>query len=396
MPKYLIWLTFGAFAIGTEAYMVAGILPLMADGLHVSVALAGQFVTVFAIGYAVGSPLLTVATSGANRKSILLGSIAVFGVANLLAALAPTYGWLMGSRVLLGLSAGTFFPTAGSYAAMAVAPTRRGRALALIYTGLTVATVAGAPLGTALGERLGWRAPFFGVAFLSTVALAGIAVGLPQVPTPPAVSLRDRLKLVVRPDILSVLVLTVIALTGAFALYTYFSPLMTSIAGFEGDSIAYMLALFGVGAASGNFFGGYAADRWNVRRILRVVFALIAVDWAVLSLCGELGLPTAITRLVVGITVLLWGFISWTLPAIQQYRLVSLAGPLAPIALSLNSSAIYFGIGFGAVLGSIVIASGPVVLLGWAGVACSLLALAWLAMPLGGAVAKAVRAGTAD
>lgn len=396
MPRYLIWLTVGAFAIGTEGYMIAGILPLMAADLQVSVPVAGHVVTVFAIGYALGSPLLTVATGGIDRKLVILGTITVFGVANLLAAAAANYAWLMVSRVLLGLAAGTFFPTASGFAAMAVPPAQRGRALALIYSGLTLATVFGVPLGTALGERLGWRATFVGVALLSAIALIGIAAGFPRVQSPPVTSLADRLKLAVRPDILSVLVLTVIALTGAFAVYTYFAPFLTKITGLEGDAIALVLLLFGVGAAAGNFFGGYAADKWSIRWFLLSSLALIAADFAVLSLLGELQLSMAITRPAAVIAVFLWGFISWSMPAIQQFRLVSLSGPLAPIALSLNSSAIYLGIGAGSVLGSVVIASGSVASLGWAGAACAVLAWIWLAAPLGRGAPKVRQAGAAE
>jgi predicted MFS family arabinose efflux permease len=388
MPRYLIWLTIGAFAIGTEAYMIAGILPLMAEDLRVSVSITGQLVTVFAVGYAVGSPILTVVTAGMDRKRLILGTLALFGVANLLASVAPNYGWLMVSRVLLGVGAGTFFPAAGGLAAMAVPAAQRGRALALIYSGLTLATVFGVPLGTALGERLGWRATFIAVAVLSALALLGIAAGLPRVATPPVASLGDRLKLAARRDIQSVLALTVIALTGGFAVYTYFAPFLETIGGFQGDTLALVLLLFGVGAASGNFFGGYAADKWNIRRFLMTMLLLSTIVFAGLSLLGQHWLPIAVIRPLAVVAVFLWGFISWSMPSIQQFRLVSLSGPLAPIALSLNSSAIYLGIGLGAVLGSVVIASGSVASLGWAGAICAALAFLWVAAPIGFAAPK--------
>jgi predicted MFS family arabinose efflux permease len=380
MPRYLVWLVVGAFAIGTEGFMIAGILPLIAADLRVSTALAGQLVTAFALAYAIGSPSLTVATGRFDRKKVLLWSILSFGIANVLAAIAPSYGWLVASRILLGLAAGTFFPTASGYAAMAVAPALRGRALALIYSGLTIATIVGVPLGTAVAARLGWPATFIGVAVLSAIALVGIAAGLPRVPSPPVASLADRLNVAARSDMLSVLVLTVIGFAGYQAVYPYFAPLLTRMAGFEGDGIAVMLLVYGIAGAAGNFLGGYGADKWNVRRYLLIVLAVLVADYCAFAFIAERELPIGLARPAAAAFVFIWGLAGWMFPATQQYRLVRLAGPLAPIALSLNSSAIYLGTSIGAVLGSLVLASRPVASLGWAAAACYVFAFLWLAL----------------
>jgi predicted MFS family arabinose efflux permease len=302
-----------------------------------------------------------------------LWSILLFGIANVLAAVAASYGWLVASRILLGLGAGTFFPTAA-------APALRGRALALIYSGLTIATIVGVPLGTAVAARLGWRATFIGVAVLSVIALVGIAAGLPQVQNPPVASLADRMKVAARSDMVSVLVLTVIGFAGFQVVYPYFAPLLTRMAGFEGDGIAVMLLVYGIAGAAGNFLGGYGADKWNVRRYLLIVLAVLVADYCAFAFFAGRELPIGLARPAAAALVFIWGLAGWMFPATQQYRLVRLAGPLAPIALSLNSSAIYLGTSIGAVLGSLVLSSLPVASLGLAAAACYVFAFLWLAL----------------
>jgi predicted MFS family arabinose efflux permease len=382
MPRYLIWLTLGAFAIGTEGFMIAGLLPLMAADLAVSISVVGQIVTVFAIAYAAGSPVLAVVTGTYDRKVVLIVSITVFGLGNLLAAAAPNYICLMGARTLLGLAAGLFMPAASGYAAMTVAPELRGRALALIFAGQSIAVVLGVPFGTVLGQHLTWRATFLGVAALSAIAALGTAAQLVRVKNPPVASLADRIKLAGRPDILNVLVFTFVVFTGAFAIYTYIAPFDIAIAGFDVDAMPIILLLFGAGAAIGNFVGGYAGDKWNIPRFLLGVLAALISIYIGFSLCGQLHWPTAIAQPVVIAATFVWGILGFAIPSIQQLRLVRLAGPLAPIALSLNSSAIFLGISLGAALGSAVLASGSVSSLGWLGAGCEAFAFVWLAAPL--------------
>jgi predicted MFS family arabinose efflux permease len=382
MPRCLIWLTLGAFAIGTEGFMIAGLLPLMAADLSVSISVVGQIVTFFAISYAIGSPVLAVITGTYDRKLVLIASITVFGLGNLIAAAAPNYTCLVAARVLLGLSAGLFMPTASGYAAMAVAPDLRGRALALIFAGQSIAVVLGVPFGTMLGQYVTWRATFLAVAALSAVAALGTAAHLVRVENPPVASLGDRIKLAARPDIFGVLMLTFVPFTGAFAIYTYIAPFQIAIAGFDADAMPIILLLFGIGAAIGNVVGGYAGDKWNIRHFLMGVLAVLMTIYVGFSLCGQLHWPRAIAQPIVVAATFVWGVCSFAIPSIQQLRLVRLAGPLTPIALSLNSSAIFFGISLGAALGSAVLASGSVSSLGWLGAGFEAFAFVLLAAPL--------------
>lgn len=370
----LLWLALGAFAIGTESYALAGLLPAVAGDLGVSVAVAGQLITAFALAYALGSPLLAVATSGLNRRPVLLGSIAVFGIFNLLAAFAHSYTALFVARIGMALAAGTFMPAASAYA-IAVSPeARRGRALALIYSGLTFATVIGVPIGVLMGGRLGWRSVFFGAAALALVALVGLAFNLKHVARTAGVSLAERLTIARRPDVLNALAITVVALTGAFTVYTYLAPFLEQTTGLTGDTVALVLFLFGVGSSIGNLAAGAAADRFGADRVLRVVISALVVLFAALSLTAHL-LPPHTARWIIVPVIGLWGLVGFSFPATQQSRLAAMAPRLAPITISLNASAIYLGISLGAVLGSFVVAHHATADLGWVASACGAIAL---------------------
>ncbi|SHF69920.1 Predicted arabinose efflux permease, MFS family [Kaistia soli DSM 19436] len=364
MLRSLIWLSFGTFAIGTEGFMIAGILPAMASDLQVSVAMAGHLVTCFALVYAISAPLTAVATASLPRKPLLAASIAAFALANLVAAIAPGYWWLMGSRALLALSAAAFTPAATGTAAMIAAPEKRGRAIAIIYSGMTIAVVVGVPAGTILAEHLGWRATFIGVAGLAVLALIGIVSQLPQVAAPPAASLGTRLAVARRPEVLSILGLTVLAIAGAFTVSTYAGALLKDVFNVSPSMIAFALFVVGIGSAAGNFFGGYAADRWNQRRFITTILVTLAVDFVAISLAATFA-PDRAGLVVVVVALGIWGLFAWALPAVQQVRLVAVDPPLAAVSLSLNSSAIYLGTAAGATAGAAAIDLASVTAIGW-------------------------------
>lgn len=373
----LIALAIGAFAIGTESYMIAGLLPTLAADLRVSVPLAGQLITVFALAYAVGSPLLAVAAAGVDRRTLLLVSLGVFALFNTLAATATSYGFLMLARVGLALSAGTFMPAASAYAVAAAPEKLRGRALSIIYTGLTVATVIGVPAGVIIGGRFGWRQTFMVVAGLSLVALAGLALTLQPIRQPAAVSLRERIAIARRPDVLTALGVTVLTLTGAFSVYSYLAPFLQATTGISGSGLAIVLFLFGAGSALGNLVSGAASDRVGPTRIVTLVLTTLIGLFALLSLAGML-LPPHVAGWFIVPMLAVWGFVGWSFPAAQQARLVAMEPRLAPITLSLNASAIYLGVSLGAVIGSLIVAHGALMGLGWVGAGCETAAVGTL------------------
>ncbi len=370
----LFCLALGAFAIGTEGYVVAGVLPTIASDLGITLPLAGQLITAFALTYAIGSPLIAVATGAMERRRLLLVSIASFGVFNLLAASAHTYALLLTARIGLGLSAGTFMPAASAYAVAATPAAQRGRALSIIYGGLTVAMVIGAPLGVLLGEHLGWRFIFVGVAGLAAIALGGLALTLKRLRPSAAVTLAERVAIARRPDVLATLAVTVLMIAGAYTIYSYLAPFLQQSAQLSGDVVSLVLFLFGVGATAGNFLSGATVDRIGPRRVVTTVLIGLIGLFAVLSLGAEF-FPPDVARWIVVPVIMLWGFVGFSFPSAQQAHIVTLSPKLAPITLSLNASAIYFGVSLGAVLGSIVVANRSIAGLGWAGAACEVLAL---------------------
>jgi predicted MFS family arabinose efflux permease len=366
-------LTIGAFAIGTEGFMIAGLLPALARDLNVGLAAAGHLVTAFSLAYAIGAPMMAVLTAGLERRRVLATAMGGFMLANLLAALAPNYAGLLVARLLLALSAATFMPAASGYAAALGRLERRGLALSMVTNGLTLAIIAGVPLGVVVGEGLGWRATFLGVAGLAALSLAGILAWLPRQPPGATASMGERLTLARRGDILAVLATTVLTVSGTFAVYTYLRVFLTDIAGLGPYGLALVLLGFGLASAVGTRLGGSAADGWGARRTVITGGGLSLLAYLALSLGATLQPRMAMPVLLPAI--LLWGFASWGLITAQQARLVAFAPGLAPVSLSLNSSAIYLGSAMGAAAGALIIADGAVGRLGWVAVGFSLAAL---------------------
>lgn len=375
----LLWLSLGAFAIGTESYALAGLLPDVARDLSVTVPIAGQLVTAFALAYAIGSPLLAIATANFGRRRVLITSILVFGAFNLLAATAHTYAVLFVARVGMALAAGTFTPAASAYAVAVSKPEHRGRALSIIYSGLTVATMLGVPLGVFFGGRFGWRFIFLGATGVAIVAAIGLALNLVPVANAKTASLSERLTLARRPEILLALSFTTVALTGAFSIYTFLAPFLQETTGLAGGSIALVLFLFGLGSFVGNLVSGIASDRFGPRRVLWFVIPSLLVLFAALSVISG-ALPPATARWFIIPVIAAWGLIGFSFASAQQTRIVALAPEVAPITLSLNGSAIYIGVSLGSILGSLVVAHSSVTHVGYSGAAGEALAIVLLAI----------------
>jgi predicted MFS family arabinose efflux permease len=369
----LNWLTLGAFAIGTEGFMIAGLLPALARDLNVGIPAAGHLVTAFSLAYAIGAPVMAVLTAGLERRRLLAVAMGGFILANLLAALAPNYAGLLAARLLLALSAASFMPAASGYAAALGGPERHGRALSMVINGLTLAIIAGVPLGVLVGDRFGWRATFLGVAGLATLSLLGILARLPRQPAGLTASLGERVALAKRGDVLAVLATSVLTVAGTFTVYTYLGVFLAGVAGLGPRGLALVLLGFGLASAVGTRLGGSAADRWGARLTVILGSGLALLAYLALSLGAAL--ESAQSMSVLMPAILLWGFASWGLMTAQQARLVALAPALAPVSLSLNSSAIYLGSATGAAVGALVIADGAVGQLGWVAAGFSLGAL---------------------
>lgn len=376
MRLRLLVLALGTFAIGTGSFVFAGLLEGVANDLSVSVGTAGNLVTVFAVTYAVVSPILVTLTGGVAPRKILFAAMAVFAAANLAAVFAPTFGLLLACRMLAACGAAVFTPTALAVAAGLSPPEERGRSISTITGGLTVSFVVGIPLGSIIGTYAGWRMTFVMVAALGVVAMLGVRA-LPDVEAPPVVGLRERVDALGQPAVLAALGLTTLGLMGGFVVFTYVSPLLAGITGFGGAGVSGLLFLFGIAALLGNWLGGYGADHVGYARLMAAILALLSLSLFGFSLLvassgTALALPGTVAALV------LWGVAGFALNPLQQYRVSQLAPSTRNVALSLNASAIYLGQGIGAGLGALALANGSLATLGWTGSLCALAALALL------------------
>lgn len=371
MNPRIFFLALGTFAIGTEGYVIAGVLPHIADNLGVSLGSAGLLVTAFALVYALGSPVLSSLSARWPRRKVLLAALAIFTLANGLAALAPTFGLLIGARIVAALGAALYTPLASAAAVALARPERRGQALSIITGGLTVAIVLGVPIGTFVGQAFGWRMTFVLVAALSSIALLGAAMMLPEIPAGPTLTLRARLAPLTRPAVLFALALSTLWITGAFTVYTYLAPLLEQIGHMGEAGIRVMLLVFGLSSMVGAFLGGFSADHWGVR--LSIAASLVGVALSLFLL------PVlAATAVGAGLLMVLWGIAGWSVTAPQQHRLITLAPENPAVVLALNGSAMYFGQALGAVLGGLIVNAASVWWLGPVGGALELVALAAL------------------
>lgn len=393
IPPPIYLLALGAFAIGTEGFMISPLLPRLAADLGVGIEQAGQLVTAFALAYGISSPILTAATGGLNRRALLRASMIVFALSNVLACLAPGYWWLMAARVLLALSAGLFVPGANALAGAIVPPERRGQAIAVVNAGITVALAFGVPLGAVIGQAQGWRMTFAAVAGLAAIAALGVHLGVPREIGAglATATLRERLSVAARPAVLATLLATTMWATGAYTVYTYLAPLVTQLTTLHEGQIGILMFAWGISAALGVFIGGGLADRLGPLRVIVPSVTIIGI--AFLSLAADARWLSASQATIPVITALLvWAVCHWAFYPAQQARLMSLSGVgAASIALSLNASFMYIGFSIGASVGAITLAHVSVGALGVAGglfefasVAVTLLMLVWRRRPAAG------------
>jgi len=378
MPAALWWLCLGAFAIGTEGFMIAGLLPVLAAELGVSVPAAGQLVTVFAVTYAVGSPVMATVLGNADRRRVLIGALAIFAAANLLAAGAHSFGQLMAARVLLALAAGVFLPTANAVATSLVPAARSGSALAIITGGGTVAVALGVPLGAWIAAQGDWRATFMACGVLSALATAGLAVGLPRALPHSVTTLAQRLSVARRPGMLGALAVSALWAAGGFTFYTYVAPFFVQGLGFAPQHVGIVLFLVGSFAALGTGLGGHMTDRTGVARVLAISSVGIVLAFSLLSLSAQVlhGMIAATWASAIAIgAVVLWGMAGWGFGPAQATRLIRLAPEVAPITLSLHASAVYVGIALGSSVGALALAHGGPGMLGWAAAGCHVAAV---------------------
>jgi DHA1 family inner membrane transport protein len=341
-------LALGMFAMGTDNFVVAGILPGVARSLHTSVSLAGQMVTVYALSYALMAPVMAAVAGGWPRKLLLVSALGVFVVGNVISALATDLNTVLVSRAIAGLGAAMFAPTALGVASALAQPARRGRALATVTAGLAGATALGAPIGTFIGGLGSWRATLWFVAVLGLVSMVGVWTLLRSVPQPARIALRERLAPVRDIRIALTLLTSLFAFGGFLMVYTYAGLVLGRVTGGDERVLAGMLLFWGIAATIGNVMAGRLVDRFDSRRIINAGLGI-----AILNFCA---LPwTAAHPASALVALAIWGVCGWGLLVPQQHRLVKIAPEVAPLLLALNNTATYGGLACSGVIGGVVL-----------------------------------------
>lgn len=353
IPIALLALTVSAFAIGTTEFVIVGLIPTIANDLQVSLPSAGLLVSLYALGVAVGAPLLTALTGKVPRKLLLLGLMMLFTAGNLVAWQAPGYESLVMARILTGLAHGVFFSIGATIATSLVAKDKAASAIAIMFSGLTVALVTGVPLGTFIGQHFGWRATFLAVSVLGVIAFLASLFFIPRnlQHNKPA-SVLQQLQVLKQPRLLLVYAMTAVGYGGTFVAFTFLAPILEQITGLSSGSVALVLLVYGVSVAVGNIWGGKLADKKGPIAALQIIFGGLALVLLVFTF-------TASNPWLAIATVLIWGaFAFGNVPGLQVY-VVQQAAHHTPhaidVASGLNIAAFNLGIALGAWGGGLIV-----------------------------------------
>ncbi|SMS13267.1 MFS transporter [Levilactobacillus zymae] len=361
----LFSLAISAFAIGSTEFISVGLLPLLTQSFDISLAQGGATVSLYAAGITVGTPILALVTNRWNRKRLLIAIMVTFLLGNLLAAAAPTFGILLAGRVLAALAHGIFMAIASLIAADVVVPEKRASAIAVMFTGLTLATVTGVPLGTFIGQTFGWRASFV---FLILLGLIGLVTNLLVVPNdlplPNPTSIRGIWRILKQPQLLLILIITALGYGATFPVYTYLTPILNQQMGWSTSAIVVILIFYGVAVAIGNTLGGRFANRHPLPAIMKM-FAGLAIALLLVRLTVNLHFWGLLAVVIMGL------FAFMNVPGLQLY-IVQLAETYTPnevsLASALNISAFNIGIMLGSGLGGQAVAQGQLVNTPWLGI----------------------------
>ncbi|HJE45265.1 MFS transporter [Levilactobacillus namurensis] len=361
----LLSLAISAFAIGSTEFISVGLLPLLTRSFGISLSQGGLTVSLYAAGITVGAPVLALLTNRWNRKHLLLAIMVTFLIGNLLAATAPTFGILLTGRIIAALAHGIFMAIASLIAADVVAPQKRASAIAVMFTGLTLATVTGVPLGTFIGEHLGWRASFLFLILLGLVGLITNALLVPRnLPLPRPTSVKGIWRILKQPQLLLILIITALGYGATFPVYTYLTPILNQQMGWSTSAIVVILVFYGIAVAIGNTLGGRFANRRPLPAIIKMFVGL-----ALALLLVRLTINLQVWGLLAVVVMGLFAFMN--VPGLQLY-IVQLAETYTPnevsLASALNISAFNVGIMLGSGLGGQAVAQGQLTNTPWLGI----------------------------
>jgi DHA1 family inner membrane transport protein len=373
-PLPLLALAAAAFGIGTTEFVIMGLLPEVAQDLGVTAPAAGMLVSGYALGVAVGAPLLAIATNRLPRKQALVGLMLLFIVGNALCALAPSYGFLMAARVVTAFCHAAFFGIGAVVAADLVPREKRAQAMALMFTGLTVANVLGVPLGTALGQAAGWRSTFWVVTLIGVLAVGALLAWLPnRLPMQASNNLLREFRSLATPPVQLALLISTLGSISLFTVFTYIAYILRERSGFSAGATSWVLLLFGLGITVGGLVGGRLAD-WRVLRALAGLFIGLALVLTAFCWTSRFEIPTLLTMFV-------WGALTFATVPATQVRVIDQARGAPNLASTLNQGAFNLGNATGAWLGGTIIGAGlPLSALPLVGAAVAMLAVGAVAM----------------
>ena len=369
----LLALAVGAFAIGTTEFTPMGLLPVIADGVQVSIPTAGMLVSAYAIGVMVGAPIMTLLFSRFGKRAALMGLMVLFTVGNLLSAFAPSYTTLLLSRLITSLNHGAFFGIGAVVAASVVPKDKQASAIAMMFMGLTIANIGGVPAATWIGQQVGWRVAFGGTAVLGLITIAALWLALPKGEPGTRPDVRRELKVLTRPEVLLAMGTTVLGAGAMFTLYTYVAPVLAEITHASPGFVAFALVLIGIGFTLGNSIGGKLAD-WSLDGATKLILGALAVVMAVLPFVMT-------TQVGAAIGLVVWGAAAFGIVPPVQMRVMQAAAQAPGLASSVNVGAFNLGNAVGAALGGAVIGQGlgyAAVPLAGAALAAGGLGLVWL------------------
>lgn len=346
----LLALAIGAFGIGTTEFSPMGLLPVIAQGVGVSIPAAGMLISAYAIGVMVGAPLMTLLLSHRGRRNALIFLMAIFTVGNVLSAIAPDYATLMIARIITSLNHGAFFGLGSVVAASVVAKEKQASAVATMFMGLTIANIGGVPAATWLGETIGWRMSFMATAGLGVISMISLFFSLPTGGAGARPNVRNELAVLMRPQVLTALLTTVLGAGAMFTLYTYISPVLRTLTDATPVFVTAMLVLIGVGFSIGNYLGGKLADRSVTGTLKGFLLLLIAIMLAIPLLArSEVG---------AAIAMVVWGAATFAVVPPLQMRVMRVAHEAPGLSSSVNIGAFNLGNALGAAAGGAVISGG--------------------------------------
>lgn len=373
----LLALAISAFGIGTTEFISVGLLPSISKDLNVSVTTAGLTVSLYALGAAVGAPVLTALTASMSRKTLLMWIMVIFIIGNGIAAVATSFTILIIARIVSAFAHGVFMSIGSTIAAAIVPENKRASAIAIMFTGLTVATITGVPIGTFIGQQFGWRASFMAIVVIGIIAFIANSILVPSnLKNGVSVSFRDQFKLIKNGRLLLVFIITALGYGGTFVTFTYLSPLLQEVTGFEASTVTIILLVYGIAIAIGNMVGGKLSNH-NPIRALFYMFLIQAIILFVLTFTAPFKVAGLITIIFMGL------FAFMNVPGLQVY-VVILAERFVPsavdVASAINIAAFNGGIALGSYIGGLVTSSLGLIHTAWVGglmVVAAVILTAW-------------------